>query len=118
MDKLRNWAGNYVYGTAELHAPEDVSQVQELVARSSKLKVLGTRHSFNGIADSTDRFLSLQKLNQVIRLDKERGKVTVQGGITYGDLGRFLHAEGYALHNLASLPHITVAGACATATHG
>ena len=28
------------------------------------------------------------------------------------------HDAGFALHNLASLPHISVAGACATATHG
>ncbi|WP_274361926.1 FAD-binding protein [Paenibacillus thermotolerans] len=118
MKKERNWAGNYLYSTTVVHAPENVEQVQELVARSGKLRVLGTRHSFNGIADCSGALLSLQKLNRVIELDRFRHKVTVEAGIRYGELCRYLHSNGYALHNLASLPHISVAGACATATHG
>jgi xylitol oxidase len=118
VENDRNWAGNYRYSASELHVPEDVGQVQELVARSSRMKVLGTRHSFNGIADSTESFLSLQKLNRVTALDLTRNKVTFEAGIRYGELCQYLHKSGYALHNLASLPHITVAGACATATHG
>jgi xylitol oxidase len=118
VENDRNWAGNYRYSTSELHVPENVEQVQELVARSSRLKVLGTRHSFNGIADSTERFVSLQKLNRVTAIDYTQNRVTVEAGIRYGELCQHLHSNGYALHNLASLPHITVAGACATATHG
>jgi xylitol oxidase len=118
VENDRNWAGNYRYSASELHVPENVGQVQELVARGSRMKVLGTRHSFNGIADSTESFLSLEKLNRVTALDHTRNKVTVEAGIRYGELCQYLHSNGYALHNLASLPHITVAGACATATHG
>lgn len=118
MENQRNWAGNYKFSALDYFVPESVEQVRELVARSSKLRVLGTRHSFNGIADSTGSLLSLQKLNRVIALDPKRNKVTVEAGIRYGELCRYLHSHGYALHNLASLPHITVAGACATATHG
>ncbi|MFH5183944.1 FAD-binding protein [Paenibacillus sp. TAB 01] len=118
MENFRNWAGNYQYSAAEVHSPESVEQIQELVARSRQVKVLGTRHSFNGIADTTGCQLSLQKLNRVIAIDAERRQVTVEGGIRYGELCQYLHHEGYALHNLASLPHITVAGACATASHG
>ncbi|MDF2650485.1 MAG: FAD-binding protein, partial [Paenibacillus sp.] len=118
MENNRNWAGNYRYSALELHVPENVGQVQELVARSSRMKVLGTRHSFNGIADSTGSLLSLEKLNRVIALDRTRNKVTVEAGIRYGELCQYLYSNGYALHNLASLPHITVAGAVATATHG
>ncbi|MBW7453298.1 FAD-binding protein [Paenibacillus sepulcri] len=118
MENDRNWAGNYRYSASELHVPENVEQVQELVARSSQIKVLGTRHSFNGIADSANSFVSLQKLDRVTALDQTRNTVTVQAGIRYGELCQYLHGNGYALHNLASLPHITVAGACATATHG
>ena len=84
----------------------------------SQIKVLGTRHSFNGIADCTESLISLQNLNRVIALDRTLNKVTVEAGIRYGELGQYLYTNGYALHNLASLPHITVAGACATATHG
>jgi len=118
VENNKNWAGNYTYSAAELHIPEHVEQVQELVARSKQIKVLGTRHSFNSIADCTESQISLQKLNRVIALDHERRKVTVEGGIRYGELASYLYNEGYALHNLASLPHITVAGACATASHG
>jgi xylitol oxidase len=118
MENDRNWAGNYRYSATELHVPDHVEKVQELVARSSRMKVLGTRHSFNGIADCTESLLSLQKLNRVTALDHTRNKVTVEAGIRYGGLCQYLHSNGYSLHNLASLPHITVAGAIATATHG
>lgn len=118
MHNNRNWAGNYKYSTAEIYTPTSVEHVQELIANHSHIKVLGTRHSFNGIADCTGSLLSLAKLNRVIALDRANNRVTVEGGIRYGELGQFLHENGYALHNLASLPHITVAGACATATHG
>lgn len=118
MDRGRNWAGNYEYGASRLYVPETMEQVSEFAAKSRRIKVLGTRHSFNGIADSPETQISLEKLNRVIGLDRENHRVTVEGGIRYGDLCRYLHEQGYALHNLASLPHITVAGACATATHG
>ena len=117
MDE-RNWAGNIAYRAARWHCPETTAQVQELVTRCRKVKVLGTRHSFNRIADTSEDMLSLAHFDQILGLDRERHTVTVGAGIRYGTLCRFLHAEGYALHNLASLPHISVAGACATATHG
>ena len=117
-EKLSNWAGNYTFSAARVHYPETVEQVQELVARSHKLRVLGSRHSFNDIADSTEDLISLERFDHGITCDRERRTVTVDGGVKYGQLCQQLHREGYALHNLASLPHISVAGACATATHG
>ncbi|MEK0315783.1 FAD-binding protein [Cohnella sp. 56] len=118
MQNNRNWAGNYNYAASEYYAPDRVEQAQELVAGNSRIKALGSRHSFNGIADTTGALLSLEKLNRVIGLDRTNGRVKVEGGIRYGELCRYLDAHGYALPNLASLPHISVAGACATATHG
>jgi len=118
MSNHRNWAGNFAYGAAALQVPENMEQAQEWVARSERVKVLGTRHSFNGIADTSGVHLSLEKLNKIVALDPANRRVTVEAGIRYGDLCRELHDRGYALHNLASLPHITVAGAVATATHG
>jgi len=114
----RNWAGNYQYGAARLHRPESVEQLREIVRRADRLKVLGSRHSFNGIADTGGDLVSLERLDRVIAVDRERRQVTVDGGIRYGQLCGELDREGYALPNLASLPHISVAGACATATHG
>ncbi len=113
-----NWAGNYLYRAAQIHAPETVEQVQELVIRSNKVKALGTRHSFNDIADSSGDLISLERFDKILGLDRERRTVTVEAGVRYGQLARWLHDAGYALHNLASLPHISVAGAVATATHG
>ena len=113
-----NWAGNYTYRAARLHQPKTIEQIQEIVSHSSKVKALGSRHSFNDIADSSEDLISLEHFDQVLELNRERRTVTIEGGVRYGQLSDWLHGEGYALHNLASLPHISVAGACATATHG
>jgi alditol oxidase len=115
---MQNWAANVTYGSTRVHRPSSVSEVQSLVAQSARVKALGTRHSFNSIADTPFDHLSTENLNQVLHIDRDRMTVTVEGGISYGTLSKHLYLEGYALHNLASLPHISVAGACATATHG
>jgi len=115
---LTNWAGNLVYSTDRLDAVNSIQQVQEYVKRENNLKVLGTRHCFNNIADSTHHLLSLKSMDQVVQLDTRASTVTIDAGITYGQLSPYLHNKGFALHNLASLPHISVAGACCTATHG
>ncbi len=112
-----NWSGNYRYGTDRLHTPKSIEEVQEIVKTCTKLRVLGSRHSFNGIADSSTNQISLMHLSQMV-LDPKTQTVTVGAGISYGELSQYLDENGYALHNLASLPHISVAGACSTATHG
>jgi xylitol oxidase len=115
---LLNWAGNYRYRTQRITSATSLAQVQEFVKKHERFKVLGTRHCFNGIADSTDQFLSLREMKQVLELDRAARKVTVESGMSYGQLCPYLDQQGFALHNLASLPHISIAGACATATHG
>jgi len=117
-DKLTNWAGNLEYGTDRLYAAKSFDEVQDFVKKQTKLKVLGTRHCFNNIADTRDTFLSLKPLDEIVSLDPQARSVTVDAGITYGQLSPLLHNQGFALANLASLPHISVAGACSTATHG
>ncbi len=112
-----NWAGNLTFSTDNLHSPASVDEVRQLVKRLPKLRALGTRHSFNSIADSTANQVSLKQLGQ-ISLDEKAHTVTVGAGVTYGILAPQIDARGYALHNLASLPHISVAGAISTATHG
>jgi alditol oxidase len=117
-DKLKNWAGNLEYSTDRLYSANSLEEVRSYVKKLSKLKVLGTRHCFNNIADSTDNFLSLKSMDKVVALEPETRTVTVDAGMTYGQLCPLLHSKGFALHNLASLPHISIAGACTTATHG
>jgi xylitol oxidase len=119
QQKIRqhNWAGNLVYGTDNFFEPATEKDVVSMVHKFNKLKILGTKHSFNTIADSTDNLVSLRHLETMV-IHKENNTVTVGAGVRYGTLAEYLYKNGYALHNLASLPHISVAGACATATHG
>jgi xylitol oxidase len=117
-EKLHNWAGNVEYGTDRVYSAGSLEQVQEFVRKQNKLKVLGTRHCFNHIADSRDQFLSMKTMDKVVELNTDARTVTIESGMTYGKLCPILEGKGWALHNLASLPHISVAGACTTATHG
>src|SRR5690348_16682843 len=117
-ERLKNWAGNLDYSTDRLYTASSLEQVRSYVKKQNKLKVLGTRHCFNNIADSTDNFLSLRPLDKMVALEPEAHTVTVDAGMTYGQLSPLLHSKGFALHNLASLPHISIAGAINTATHG
>jgi len=113
-----NWAGNVVFRAARLHQPGSVPELRKLVAGADRVRVLGTGHSFSPIADTTGDLISLAGLPPVFAVDADRSRVTVGGAITYGQLAPRLNEAGYALANLGSLPHISVAGACATGTHG
>lgn len=113
-----NWAGNYTYRAEKLHEPVTVEELQSLIPSLQKQKAVGSTHCFNNIADSPRNQISTRKLKKVVKLDEAVQTVTVEGGILYGELAPQLHERGYALHNLASLPHISVVGACATGTHG
>ena len=114
-----NWAGNLTYGADSINHPSSVAEVQQLVAHHSQVKALGTRHSFNTIADSPGgALISLSKLPPEIEVDTSAMTVSVTGGTRYGALAAQLQSQGYALHNTGSLPHISVAGATATGTHG
>jgi xylitol oxidase len=113
-----NWSRNLVYGGDRLVVPSTVAEAQEAVRSARKVRALGSRHCFNDIADTTGTHVWLGRLNRILSLDKANRQVTVEAGIRYGELGPYLHEQGYALHNTASLPHISVAGAVATATHG
>lgn len=114
---LTNWGGTYTYRASAVHEPATLAQLQELVAGAAKLRVLGTRHSFSDVGDGAE-LVSLARLEGGVELDPGARTVTVPGAMRYGDLAGVLDAQGWALANLASLPHISVAGAVATATHG
>ncbi|MGC4013875.1 MAG: FAD-binding protein [Luteolibacter sp.] len=116
--KLHNWAGNLTYGTTSLLEAGSAEEIKAFLQKYPRLKVLGTRHCFNRIADSDHHLLSLRRMNRIIGFNADKKTVTVESGVRYGELAVWLHQRGYALHNLASLPHISVAGGCITATHG
>lgn len=113
-----NWAGNHRYAASRIATPRSVDELRQLIAGARSVRALGSRHSFNDLADTDDLLVSTAGLPGGVRIDAEAHTATVGGGVRYGDLARELEAAGWALHNLASLPHISVAGAIATSTHG
>ncbi|MGA4980798.1 FAD-binding protein [Streptomyces cellulosae] len=119
-ESVTNWAGNITYAAKELHRPHTADALRALVADASRVRVLGSGHSFNDIADAGEDgvLLSLAALPPVIEVDAQARTVRVGGGVRYAELAREVHRHGLALANMASLPHISVAGSVATGTHG
>lgn len=115
---MRNWAGNIAFRASHVAAPSSVDELRALVAGNSRVRALGSGHSFNEIADTDGLLVSPRELPRAMVVDLERSEVTVSAGLRYSDLCPRLHREGFALHNLGSLPHISVAGSVSTATHG
>jgi xylitol oxidase len=113
---VKNWAGNVTYSTDRVLRPRTVDEAQELVAVTETIRALGTRHSFSLVADAVGSLLSTEHLDRIVEVGD--ATVTVEAGIRYGELGAALHEHGLALGNYASLPHISVGGGIATATHG
>lgn len=113
-----NWAGNLTYRAAALHRPHTIEELQEVVRTTPRLRGLGSRHSFNPIADTVGDQVSVADLPPVVDIDASARTVTVSAGLRYGELVEQLDAAGWALANLASLPHISVGGAVSTGTHG
>jgi xylitol oxidase len=114
----RNWAGNITYAAQRVARPASVAQLQDLVAEAPRVRALGSRHSFTRLTDTDGILVALSDLPPEVTLDEAAGTATVGAGQDYGTVGAALEARGWALANLASLPHISVAGAVATGTHG
>lgn len=113
---VRNWAGNLTYASPRIHRPTGVDELAALVRDTPRIRALGSGHSFNRVADSDHDLVRLDALPREIEVGEKT--VTVSAGTRYADLATVLHRRGFALGNLASLPHISVAGSCATGTHG
>jgi alditol oxidase len=115
---LTNWAGNITFAAAHVHRPGTVGELQAVVAAGGRIRALGTGHSFSPVADTTGDLVSVAGLPARVDVAADRSAATVTGGMRYGEVAVALQARGLALHNLGSLPHISVAGAIATGTHG
>jgi len=118
LARPENWAGNVSFGAASVAAPTDVEGLCRTLAGVERAKALGAGHSFSAIADTDGLLVSTDGLTGIGPLDEDLRTVTIEPGVRYADLGPWLHQRGWALHNLPSLPHVTVAGAVATGTHG
>ena len=117
MIRETNWAGNHTYRAMTMHRPESIEQLREIVSRAPRIHGLGSRHCFNDIADSAE-LVSIDAIEPPVEFDREAMTVTFGASIRYGTLAQALNGAGFALHNMASLPHISVVGAVSTATHG
>jgi xylitol oxidase len=115
---VRNWAGNITYGAQAIHRPQTVDQLRRVVAGNEKVRALGTRHSFNDLADSPGVLVSTTELPRTVSIDSSAQTAQVAAGLRYAEIAEHIDSAGFALPNLGSLPHVSVAGACATATHG
>ena len=115
---MLNWSKTLAFHSSEIFETASVEDLEKLSLEKLALKAIGTKHSFSEVGDTDGTHVSLANFDQVIELNPDHGIVSVSAGVRYGELGEYLHKRGYALHNMASLPHISVIGACATATHG
>ena len=115
---ITNWGGHYTYTAHTLHRPASLDELQSIVASSASISAIGSRHSFTGIADSGSALVQLDQLVEPVRIDVDRRVAQVSAAMEVGALARSIAQEGWGLENLPGLPNMTLAGACATATHG
>jgi xylitol oxidase len=115
---MHNWADNHTFQAARVHQPASVDDVRRIVSGASHVHAIGARHSFNGVADTAGDLIDLSGIDPDFIIDPEQRTVTVGAGTNYGELAAFLQSRNLALHNTASLPHVTIGGAIATGTHG
>lgn len=113
-----NWSGNLKYNAKNYYEPKTIDELQDAIKKANKVRVVGSQHCFNKIADTPYTQISSVGLPKEIQINTNDNTVTVNAGASYGHICKTLYDKGYALHNLASLPHISIGGACATATHG
>ena len=113
-----NWAGNITFSDAQTFHPKSEAELQKIVKANPRIRTRGSAHCFNTIADTNATAVLLDQIPHNFTIDRDRMTVAANGGAKYGELATFLENEGFALHNLASLPHISIAGAVATGTHG
>ena len=115
---MQNWSKNVEFNDKSYLQPTSLVELQELIRTNPKVRARGTAHCFNEIANTSSVAVNLAKMPRVIDVSSESSSVKVSAGLTYGELAPELHNQGWALNNLASLPHISIAGSISTGTHG
>jgi L-gulono-1,4-lactone dehydrogenase len=118
--RWQNWAGNERAVARDVRTPGSVEEVAALVkeagAAGRRVKVVGSSHSFSGIAVADDLRVLLPRLAAVTAVDGHL--VTVGAGLTLSALNAWLAERGLAVPTLGDIDAQTVAGAISTGTHG
>ena len=122
MPSWSNWAGNQLSKPVRIERPSSESEVVEIVRRSVaehlRVKVVGSGHSFTGIAVPDEVMIDLAQMNRVVNVDHVGGVITVQAGIVLSDLNAYLESHKLSMPNLGDVTYQTLAGAVSTSTHG
>ena len=115
---MQNWSKNVDFNDKSYFQPTTLSELQGLIRNNPKVRARGTAHCFNEIANTSSVAINLTKMPKTIEISAGKKSVLVAAGLTYGELAPALHTQGWALNNMASLPHISIAGSISTGTHG
>ena len=122
MPSWKNWAGNQQSKPVRIERPASESDVVEIIRQAvlnkQSVKVVGSGHSFTGIAVPDEVMIDLTRLNQVRNVDHSGGLITVQAGIVLSDLNAQLELHQLSMPNLGDVTYQTLAGALSTSTHG
>ncbi len=122
MTLERNWAGTHTFAAPRIVNATSIDEVRTLVAdaarNGTRVRALGTRHSFTDLADSDGTLITVLDIPADPVFDEAAGSVTIGAGTRYGIAAAWLAEHGLAFHNMGSLPHISIGGAIATGTHG
>ena len=122
MPSWSNWAGNQLSKPVRIERPSSESEVVEIVLRAVaehlRVKVVGSGHSFTGIAVPDEVMIDLAQMNRVVNVDHVGGVITVQAGIVLSDLNAYLESHKLSMPNLGDVTYQTLAGAVSTSTHG
>ncbi|MET8862667.1 D-arabinono-1,4-lactone oxidase [Nonomuraea sp. NPDC004580] len=115
-----NWARNQTGTPAEIRVPacadDVVRAVRDATGSGRRVRMVGTGHSFTGVALTDGIMLRPDALTGIVSLADDR--VTVQAGTPLRVLNELLAERGLALANMGDITEQTVAGAVQTGTHG
>lgn len=116
--QFTNWAKNHSCTAKNYYQPETEEEMMEVIRNHSKIRMVGSGHSWSAVCLSEEALLNLDHYNKVIELNKEQLQLRVQAGIKLWQLNAYLDTHGLALKNLGSIDRQSIAGAVSTGTHG
>ncbi|MCC5580779.1 FAD-binding protein [Microtetraspora sp. AC03309] len=120
MSEFRNWAGNQSVTPGEVRTPASAAEVAQAVRDAAdsgrRVRMVGTGHSFTGVALVDGIMLRPDALTGVIATGDDWAKVAA--GTPLHVVNDELHRRGLALGNMGDITAQTIAGAIQTGTHG
>nr|AGQ16461.1 gulonolactone oxidase [Protopterus annectens] len=119
--RFKNWATTFGSYPELYFEPTSVEEIREILdlarQRSKKVKVIGGGHSPSDIACTDGYMIQLNKMNRILKIDKEKRQVTFEAGLLLTQLNEELFRHGLALTNLGAVSDVTAAGIIGTGTH-